>query len=784
MNVLLIRYKFTIRQFNLIMIIKINKIKNLGLVFLDYSWDTSLQPFRRFNLIFGGNGSGKTTLSRFFDAIGGVQFERLEYEIEDTDGSKYNQGEKYLKNIRVFNQDYIQNNVKILEGKANTISILLGEKNKELEEEIDRDKALLNGDPNNPTMPGKLIQYSEHVKEIKIMTASREDKFTEIAKTIGAAIGGNALRTYRKPQAEEEFLLLPEKAELSKSLLDKYLLGVSQTSLPKIPLLEVKKVSFDVSGEEFDLSKALELIDKTTLELMRKTVVSEVISRLVTHKDISKWVEDGLRLHNSYSSDKCEYCTQQVPKERIEQLANHFNEADKKLKEDLDELIIKLRKIYTLIQSSQINNRMEFYSDLRDSFDTQKLIFESAREDLLSSITSYAEELKNKKAKTTEAIGLNTAITIKDFLLCINEVNKIIKMHNKTTTDFEAVKTDATVKLKNHYLSTIYDDVKKIDAEMFDLKEKAKSLDQEIISIRGRIVENTAQISSKHKACEVINNKIATFLGHQELTFVPHTQKETDKNGVQKEIVTGYQIMRGGNKAMYLSEGEKTAIAFVYFVVHLGDEEFNIENGIIIIDDPISSLDSNSQYQAFSFLINAVKNGGQVFIFTHNFDFLKLLINWRRHAGGAGYYMIKNKFSNNMRCAYIATMDKELYEYESEYHYLFKLLKNMLDEHDDTIAKAYHIPNIARKVWDTFLMFSVPNGKSSYKKMDELKEAGFDQQKLDAIYKFTNDQSHITGSGFDPTLVPEAKKVVNELFEMMEKISPEHFRIIVRATSN
>jgi hypothetical protein len=72
----------------------------------------------------------------------------------------------------------------------------------------------------------------------------------------------------------------------------------------------------------------------------------------------------------------------------------------------------------------------------------------------------------------------------------------------------------------------------------------------------------------------------------------------------------------------------------------------------------------------------------------------------------------------------------------------------MRDELDDSIAKAYPVPNVARKVWDTFLTFRVPNGKGQYKKIEELKEAGFDGQKLDAIYKFVNDQSHITGAGF------------------------------------
>jgi hypothetical protein len=86
-------------------------------------------------------------------------------------------------------------------------------------------------------------------------------------------------------------------------------------------------------------------------------------------------------------------------------------------------------------------------------------------------------------------------------------------------------------------------------------------------------------------------------------------------------------------------------------------------------------------------------------------------------------------------------------------------------------------------MWETFLMFSVPNSKSFYTKMDELKADGYDEQKLDAIYKFTNDQSHITGSGFNPALVPETKKVVKELFEMMETISPNHFKILDNATN-
>jgi wobble nucleotide-excising tRNase len=765
------------------MIKKIDKIKNLGLVFSNYTWNTTLTAFKQFNLIYGWNGSGKTTVSRLFDAMGGTLINDLEYEVEDEQGIKYKQGESFPKKIRVFNQDYIQNNVKILESRTNSISVLLGEENKDLVEKIENDRKLLDGDPTNPASPGKIPTYSQQTRDIVRKSTDRDSKFTEIAKAIGAAIGGNALRDYRKPQAERDFSLLKVKTELSDQDLAKYSLSAKQESLSEIDLFALKTVTLEVDGTNFDALDLLKTIVDEAKTLLSKTVESEIITRLAENEDISKWVEQGVHIHATHSSDICEYCLQRIPTARIQQLTRHFNDADKKLKNDIDILVEKLKKIYTTIQSLLIPDKARFYTDLQANFDTKVVSFNLTKQQLLSDIDTLAKELKNKKNKTTEVLVLKMEPNVDVFSTSITETNTIIATHNKITSDFDDVKKEAIEKLKTHYLSTIFDEIKETDVAVAKLTTDIKAQENEISIIQKRIKDNMAKISSKHKACEVINEKLSTFLGHKELNFVPHTQKEVNEDGEEKEVVTGYDIMRQDKSAAYLSEGEKTAIAFVYFVVHLGDQDFNVSDGIIVVDDPISSLDSNSLYQAFSFLKNAVKDGGQVFILTHNFDFLRLLLNWRKNAGGAGYYMLKNTFIDNSRLANICEMDKELWKYESEYHFLFKTLKQLRDSQDDSIERAYPVPNIARKVWDSFLMFSVPSGDSQYKKMEVLKSDGYDSQKLDAIYKFTNDQSHITGSGFDPALVPETKKVVKELFEMMEKISPVHFKIIDKATN-
>ncbi len=765
------------------MIGKINKIKHLGLVFSNYAWEADLPLFKQVNLIYGWNGCGKTTLSRLFSAIGGVPIKDVEYEIEDDQGVKFKQGEAFPQSIRVFNHDYVQSNLKIIDGQANSISILLGEENKALADEIEADKKLLNGDGANPTVPGKLPMLTEKVKDRDRKAAARDAKFTEIAKTIGAAIGGNALRDYRKPQAEKDFFGLLQKAELSETDLGKFSLSAKQESSPSIDLMNSKKLRIGGNGDEFELVDLLKSIEKEADALLAKTVESEAIPRLQSNSDISNWVERGFHLHKDISSNICEFCLEKLPTERLGQLARHFNEADKKLKDDIDTLTGQLNTAYVEVRSLQAPDKVRLYAELRADCEIYLLEFEAARKNLLGEIETLIGELKGKKSKTTESLLSNVKLGIGPFVQRVAAINDLIQNHNKKTSDFEAVKKEAVKRLKQHYLSTIFGEVNKLKEDVATIENEIGLLKPEIEALQDKIADNMAKISSEHRACEVINQKLSVFLGHSELSFIPRSKMESDKTGKAKELVAGYSIMRGTEVATYLSEGEKTAIAFVYFIVHLGDQHFKVADGIIVVDDPISSLDSNSTYQAFSFLKNAVKDGKQVFIFTHSFDFLKLLINWRRHGGGAGYYMIKNKFPADVRCACIDKMDRELCEYESEYHYLFKLLKELRDEQDDSIAKAYPIPNIARKVWDTFLMFSVPDGAGSpYKKMALLKEAGHDEQKLDAIYKFTNDQSHITGAGFNPALVPETKKVIKELFEMMAQIAPRHFAIIDKAT--
>lgn len=108
------------------MIKKLKKIKNLGL-FSNYTWDSNLNDFDKYNLFYGWNGSGKTTLSKLFACLEdgtSLEFSDLEYDIEH-EGGTVKENSQFNQKIRVFNQDYIQKNVQLVSGKANPILVMV-----------------------------------------------------------------------------------------------------------------------------------------------------------------------------------------------------------------------------------------------------------------------------------------------------------------------------------------------------------------------------------------------------------------------------------------------------------------------------------------------------------------------------------------------------------------------------------------------------------------------------------------------------------------------------------
>jgi wobble nucleotide-excising tRNase len=736
---------------------KITKLKNMG-VYANYGWTAGFPEFKDYNVIYGWNGTGKTTLSKLLGALNSgnhPEFPLLEYQIQDSDGTAHSQGTAFPTTVRVFSSDFIADHLDFESLSSKTITVVLGKENKEALKAIADDETELNT-----------------VKEdIRVKTTQKEAKekergleFTSIAKVIGQMRLGGVSRTYNKTHAEQAFAKLTKKELLDEDSLTELRNSVEQTSLPTQNEPSPESVAKDLSS----------ILDEATI-LLSKTVEASVIQRLKDNADISEWVEEGIKLHDEHKSENCEFCGKPFDATRLAELTAHFNEADAKLKTDVDALADRLVAVYGSVKNIDAVDKMNIYQELRDDYATKLKIVTDERDNLLEAIKSLGEQIRAKKLHTTEKIEVKEIPNTTKLVDALKELNAIIAKHNKKTNNFMTQQKTDSEKIERHHLSTIYDKVQVLDDEIKILKDELTALsngnDKQTgrTMLLARIAESKAKVSSSHKACELLSISLKKFLGHDEITFEVNDDD------------TGYKILRLGDPAKSLSEGERTAIAFIFFVTQLQDDSFDPKTGIIVVDDPVSSLDANSQFQAFAFLKEATKDASQLFIFTHNFDFLKLVTNWVKNAHrGEELFMIKNIFSeiDGSRTAYIDKLDKALRDFESEYHYLFNIAYKYKD--DGSIENAYKMPNIARKLLDTFLMFRVPKNVNSYKRLEEIK---YDEQKKSAIYKFSNDQSHITGSGFDPSLVPEAKNCIKDLLDMMKAVDPEHYRYLEETVS-
>ncbi len=738
------------------MLTQIKKIKSFG-VFDNYMAAAELPAFGRFNVVYGENGSGKTTFSRLLASLeAGTHPDHpdLEYAIDSQSGA-LTHGNKYLRGVRVFNSDYVEANIGRFDGPLRHI-LIIGEENKAIAEELKAEIA---------TRDDRAQKIATVNTAIAKIDNAKGKLFSQIAKTIGEATSGSTLRSYRKPDAEAAFGKLAGVQSLTDDELDVHRATVRQEQMAAIPPLCLPSVV--IEGKEVNVIDFAGSARKHAEAFLLRSAQASVIERLVTNPAIASWVDEGLHIHSG--AERCEFCNQPLPAERMKALAAHFSVEDRKLKEELEGERSGVTATMESLGSLPLPDRLAFYSELRADYDTAIGEFAEGRDKLIDQLASVRDALTEKLTLRTTAYAREIDCDIAGLAAAYEAIQEIIRRHQDKTASFDKAKTDAAKAIESHYLLTIKEQVDELANQAAKLKAEGDLLrdggdglpdKRGLEELSQSIIAKQAQVSNAHAGGEGLTNHLKQFLGRTDLRF--------------ESGDSGYQVLRRGKPAKRLSEGEKTAIAFLYFLVQLKDQEFNLAEGVVVIDDPISSLDSSAIYQAFSFLKNEAKDAKQLFIMTHNFEFLKLLINWLENSGlkkaDKSYTMVVCTETANGRSARLAPLDQLLIDHATEYHYLFKVLYTF--QSDGTILSCYHIPNIARKVLETFLDFHVPSKGSLYAKLDKV---DFDDHKKTAINKFANDLSHYTGKGFDPALVAESQKNTKYLLEMIKAVAPLHY---------
>lgn len=760
----------------------------------NFNW--KLNEFGKINIIYGHNGAGKTTLSRIIRSFETKElpqgYDDIKFEIQINSDNYFSETD--IKNadfeVRVYNRDFVNKNLNFLINGENSGSILsfqsaiLGEHNDKIFREIKEleNKIGKKSDPeNNIIASGLEGDIEEITQQIKEKEKSKEklnqdNKLSDIAKEIKYLL------------AEPNYNIIKVKEEIKNITLENLDNNILNDEQLQININRLR----DESKEAIKLNFNFQQAQMSEILSQAKILVEEKLTpREEIQDELRKWLEAGLDFHSHTKEEQeCKFCKGKVSKERITELLENLNDEKRQINKS------KIEKLINLIKDINNNYDEKYLKNIR-AIRKEALYLEYQKEG--EKIKNDAEEIFNKYNNLLKTILKKLEdkyenpykdIIFENFTDNSNEVAKIIEdfknLANKNNEKTDRLSKDKEKAKKAIIISKISKGLKDID--YFSKQQEIEALDNEIKRLNNvkddkikekeeakrKQEELQTHISGEETSKNNINRYLNSFFGNETLQFRVLEGKKGE-----------FEILRNGQKADNLSEGECTLIGFCYFMAKLQDIKTDGEKPYIIwIDDPISSLDSNHIFFIFSLINSELFEDKklkykQLFISTHNLDFLKYL-KTLTDKNKIRHYMIQ-KDENGSK---IVDMPKFLKEYTTEFIYLFEQIyklknTNEIDNEDTKTILTYNFGNNLRKFLEIYLFFKYPQEQPLNVKTIE---RFFDStQNAILLNRYVHEYSHsreILERGMKPLDIPESKKIAEFVLETIEKKDPEQYKAL------
>lgn len=783
-------------------------------MFDDFSWDSevknkggAVQNFVDINIIYGRNYSGKTTLSRIARALEtrtlSDKYGAPSFQLKFADNSDVTLAAltTHDKNIRVFNEDFIRDNLRFITNPDDSIEpfAILGDDNNKIEKEIEALEeelgSSIEGQETGLFADKKqaAVAYSNAFASHKQSNESLEKQLGDKAtnKDIGIKYKperfGDQNYTITKLKADITTVSSPDFQPLTSEQVSEHEKLIDEKVLPAIPKFSSPQLSF--------LSLALEVETLVTKPISE----SDKIQALVKDAVLNRWVNEG-RSHHRNKHEKCAFCDNEISTERWAELDKHFDEESEQLEKSIDALLAKIETENQTIQSALTIDQSAFYSKFHSQLTALNLRLKAATKDYQLALGNLTKQLKARKGDI---------LNVKDYenpADCTAKLTQIwqdysdlcaqSELFSSSLAD-EQTKAKADLRLKEvaEYLLTI--DYQAQLNSIETLRQKRDEAQQAQAIINTNITQKQAQVTAKkrelndeEKGAKKVNEYLNNFFGHQFLTL----EAKKDEGPTQEAKRIRFEVIRDGKKAYHLSEGECSLLAFCYFLAKLDDVATKDSNPIIWIDDPISSLDGNHIFFIYSLLNAEVVEKGkfaQLFVSTHNLDFLKYLrmLNGKYiDPAGSGklksyqkdFFVVirQGKFST------IQSMPDYLKKYITEFNYLFHQIykcANVESVNDANFNSFYNFANNARKFFEIYLYYKYPDQTSDEDKL----KLFFGDEKIPAVLvdRINNEFSHLKGcfeSGSIPIDVPEMQTAARQIIDRLKQDN-EQFSSLMRS---
>ncbi|MBI9108906.1 MAG: AAA family ATPase [Spirochaetales bacterium] len=712
-----------------------------------------IEGLKEINFIYGANGTGKTTITNI---------------LEDTNPANFAScSVKWQHNLplktHVYNKNFRERNF----GKGKIKGVFtLGEatdKEKKTIETLVKKK----GDINSEIIRKKSILEKIIAEKGTLENQFRDSVWGDVYKKYEVVFKEAFTGVMRKEAFRDKFI---EQSKINKSELQPYeeLKRKAETIFGEMPieLQPINEIEFSGLNEiENDYIWEKKIIGKGDIE----------ISNLIQRLNINDWVNEGRK--HLQDDNVCPFCQEQTITNNFrQQLDEYFDEAFEK---DINR-VKKLSGEYNYATQNLENilQELESFEKINPNTKIDISILTAYIKTISSVFLSNKELLSNKNKEPSRSVDLNhTNSQLADIAELIKQANHKIKEHNKIVENFAQEKT-ILIKLVWRYLVNEY--MTSIDVFIKNTEGKKKgivSLGQNIEEWRLKLIDLDKKIKEANKNVTSVQptvdeiNRILKSYGFLNFEIVPVPNDKTQ-----------YQILRedGTIAESTLSEGEITFITFLYYLqLAKGglSEDSVLDDRILVIDDPISSLDSNVLFVVSSLIkeiLNTtrknVSNIKQVIILTHNVYFHKEV----SYISGKAKENKKTLFWILRKKDKISTIQS--FGMNNPIHNSYDLLWRELKNHDKNDGMT--IQNIMRRIIENYFKIL---GKYNYDDLVSSFDNAEEQNICRSMISWINDGSHTLP---DDLFIQAQDDMVEKYLSVFERVfintrHHEHYKMMM-----
>lgn len=783
------------------MITKFKSINNLA-VFKNFNWDTAIRDdgnnivlFKPINILYGRNYSGKTTLSRIVRAleIGNIsdKYENPQFEvsIQDITDTTPNNLTAHGKKIRVFNEDFVKENLRFIVNSDESITpfAIIGG-NATIEEEIQTLKNDL-GSNEEANETGFYLELKNATTIANTALQAYQTENSSLSQQLShkATNNPNGIKYKSEKFGDQNYNINKLQNDIS-TVLETSFLPLTDTEITEKQDLLNERTNADIPTI-VKPNLNLNTLNTKAKELVTKSISSSnKIEQFLKDAILNRWVKEGRQIHKD-KLEQCAFCGNDISENRWNELDSHFDEESEKLEIEINVLISQvensIRDVDSQLQIDKSAFYSKFHSDLDRLISLRQNIVDKIKIELNRIITSLKER-KDDLLNTKEYIDIID--NSKRIQWCWEIFEKYKNEANGYSNSLGSEQTEAKKLLR---LREVFDFVTTIQysnatARIQTLKETSENERQGKQAVEEKIRQQITQIEDKErlmkdeeKGALKVNEYLNNFFGHDFLTL--QALEDADVLGGKK---IRFEIVRSGKKAHHLSEGECSLIAFCYFMAKLEDVDTKGSKPIIWIDDPISSLDSNHIFFVYSLInaeIIAKQEFEQIFISTHNLDFLKYLkrLPSALNKNQSAYFLITREKESSK----IKIMPRYLKDYVTEFNFLFHQIylcstANADDEIQHNLF--YNFGNNTRKFLEAFLYYKYPNAVEKDDKL--IRFFGGNRQASSLTDRINNEFSHLEAlfeKGMTPIDIPEMKKTATFILDKIKEKDCEQYEALL-----